>query len=40
MKRIDENPKILANIITKKNKIMEKHELYEYVSKIMGRRAK
>ena len=39
-KRIDDNPKILASIISKKHKILEKEELYDFVCKLMNRRAK
>jgi len=37
-KKIDDNPKVLSNIIRKKCKLMEKDQLYGYINGLIRRR--
>ena len=37
-KRVDDNPKVLGNIIRKKFKLLEKGEMFDYISGLIKRR--
>lgn len=38
VKRVDDNPNVLATILAKKNKVMQRDELYDYVRVLTERR--
>ena len=39
IKRVDDNPKILERVIVKKGKTENKKDLYEFINKLISRRA-